>query len=90
MVRKPNAHSQIIFRNHFSFIKLSIAEIKVKKDYVMSKLQNILKTSMPFSALAIVFLFLAIFQKDNIYLTLGLVWVVIAFVKLLKNHKKRL
>jgi hypothetical protein len=53
----------------------------------MNKLQNILKTSMPFSALAIVFLFLAIFQKDNIYLTLGLVWVVIALVKLIKNHK---
>ena len=56
----------------------------------MSKLQNFIKTSMPFSALAIVFLFLAIFQKDNIYLTLGLVWLVIALVKLIMNYKKRL
>jgi len=53
----------------------------------MSKLLNILKTSMPFSALAIVFLFLAIFQKDNIYLSLSLVWVVIAAVKLIKKKK---
>ena len=53
----------------------------------MNKLQDIFKTSMPFSALAIVFLFLAIFQKDNIYLTLGLVWVAIGIVKLIKKRK---
>jgi hypothetical protein len=53
----------------------------------MSKLQNFFKTSMPFSALAIAFLLLAFFQKDNTYLTLGVVWAVIAIVLLVKNKK---